>query len=232
MTDEIDTRIARLDWPALSATLDGEGFVLTPPVLAAPELEGLSALFDAGRFRATIDMRRHRFGEGAYRYFDNPLPEPIQQARRALYPPLAALANAWAGRLGGEPFPLDLDEFLDRCHRAGQERPTPLILRYAAGGHNTLHQDLYGEVAFPLQAVTLLGNGFTGGQFVLVEQRPRAQSRAHVIDLEPGAFLIFPTRYRPIEGSRGWYRATMRHGVATVRSGERTTLGIIFHDAA
>jgi hypothetical protein len=232
MTDEIDTRIRCLDWPGLTAQLDADGYALTPPVLHAAERSALSALFEEGRFRSTIDMRRHRFGEGAYRYFDNPLPEPVRRAREALYPPLAQAANAWAQRLGTDRYPTALDEFLARCHDAGQNRPTPLILRYGPGGHNTLHQDLYGEVAFPLQAVTLLDDGFTGGQFVLVEQRPRAQSRAHVIDLDPGAFLIFPTRYRPIEGARGWYRATMRHGVATVRSGARTTLGIIFHDAA
>ena len=233
MTDEIDTRIRSLDWQALTAQLDAEGFVLTPPVLSGDECGELSSQFDDGRFRSTIDMRRHRFGEGAYKYFDSPLPDPIERARRALYPPLALLANDWAGRLGvADPFPGDLDAFLERCHRAGQRRTTPLILRYGAGGHNTLHQDLYGEIAFPLQAVTVLDTGFTGGQFVLVEQRPRAQSRAHVIDLERGAFLIFPTRYRPIKGSRGHYRATMRHGVATVSSGQRTTLGIIFHDAA
>ena len=180
-------------------------------------------------------MRRHRFGEGTYRYFARPLPELIDAARHALYPPLADLANRWAERLG-EPddLPAGLDGFLDRCHRAGQERPTPLILRYTEGGHNALHQDVFGEVAFALQAVTLLSSrgDFAGGQFVLVEGRPRARSRAHVIDLEPGAFLIFPTRHHPVQGARGYYRAAMRHGVATVLSGERTTLGLIFHDAA
>jgi uncharacterized protein len=154
--------------------------------------------------------------------------------RHALYAPLAELANRWAERLGElDGYPADLDSFLERCHRAGQERPTPLILRYTAGGHNALHQDIYGEVAFPLQAVTLLSSlgDFAGGQFVLVEGRPRQQSRAHVIDLDPGSFLIFPTRQRPVRGTRGHYRAAMRHGVATVLAGERTTLGLIFHDA-
>jgi hypothetical protein len=168
-------------------------------------------------------MRRHRFGEGTYRYFQNPLPDPIADARRALYPPLAETANRWAEQLG-EPadLPAGLEGFLDRCHDAGQTRPTPLILRYGEGGHNALHQDVYGDVAFPLQAVTLLSSigDFAGGQFVLVEGRPRQQSRAHVIDLHP------------VHGSRGFYRAAMRHGVATVLGGERTTLGIIFHDAA
>jgi hypothetical protein len=235
MTDTTTLPIADLDWTALTARLDEDGFVQTPGVLGPEECRELAAQFEDGRFRTTVDMRRHRFGEGEYKYFDHPLPAAIEQVRRALYPPLAALANDWAARLGEEPgFPPELDDFLDRCHRAGQRRPTPLLLRYFAGGHNTLHQDLYGEVAFPLQAVTVLNRpeeDFEGGQFVLVEQRPRAQSRVHVIDLHPGAFLIFPTRYRPVRGARGFYRAPMRHGVATVRGGERVTLGIIFHDA-
>jgi uncharacterized protein len=230
----VSDRIAALDWPSLLGDLDAQGFVQTPPVLTAAERAELTASFDSGRFRSTIEMRRHRFGEGTYRYFDRPLPGPIDSARHALYPPLAGLANDWADRLS-EPsdFPARLDGFLDRCHAAGQERPTPLILQYGAGGHNALHQDVYGDVAFPLQAVTLLSASadFAGGQFVLVEGRPRQQSRAHVIDLEPGAFLLFPTRHRPVQGTRGHYRAAMRHGVATVLEGERTTLGIIFHDA-
>jgi hypothetical protein len=233
---DVADRIAGLDWSALAARIDEQGFVQTPQVYSAGECRELAAHFDVGRFRSTIDMRRYRFGEGAYKYFDAPLPELIDQVRGALYPPLAELANEWARRLGEKPdYPAGLDEFLDRCHRAGQTRPTPLILRYGAGGHNTLHQDIYGEVAFPLQAVTVLdrpGQDFDGGQFVLLEQRPRAQSRAHVIELQRGAFLIFATRHRPVQGSRGHYRATMRHGVATVLSGQRTTLGVIFHDAA
>jgi hypothetical protein len=229
-------RIQSLDWPALTAQLDEQGFAQTPPILGAAECARLARSFENGAFRSRVDMRRHRFGEGEYKYFDAPLPELIDQARHALYPPLAELANEWARRLGQrDDYPARLDGFLDRCHRAGQKRPTPLILRYFEGGHNTLHQDLYGDIAFPLQVVTMLdrpGTDFEGGQFVLVEQRPRAQSRAHVIDLERGAFLIFPTRERPVEGSRGFYRTAMRHGVATVHSGRRTTLGIIFHDAA
>jgi uncharacterized protein len=232
----IADRIAALDWDALIARLDEDGFVQTPPVYEASVCRELASAYDNGHFRSTIDMRRYRFGEGEYKYFDAPLPDAIEQARRAFYPPLAELANRWAERLG-EPtdFPTDLDAFLDRCHRAGQKRTTPLMLRYFEGGHNTLHQDLYGDVAFPLQAVTVLnrpGTDFEGGQFVLVEQRPRAQSRAHVIDLERGGFLLFPTSRRPVSGSRGWYRTQMRHGVATVRTGERITLGVIFHDAA
>jgi hypothetical protein len=226
-------RIAGLDWPDLTAQLDERGYALTPPLLSPAECRELASAFgEDDRFRSTIDMRRYRFGEGEYKYFDAPLPAVVEQARQALYPPLAELANTWAERLG-EPagFPDRLDAFLERCHRAGQRRPTPLMLRYFEGGHNTLHQDLYGEVAFPLQAVTLLGEDFKGGQFVLLEQRPRAQSRAHVIELERGKFAIFPTRHRPVRGTRGFYRAAMRHGVATVHSGERITLGIIFHDA-
>jgi hypothetical protein len=226
-------RIAGLDWADQTAQLDDEGYALTPPVLSPAECRDLAAAFgEEDRFRSTIDMRRYRFGEGEYKYFDAPLPDVVDEARHALYPPLAGIANAWAERLG-EPaeYPERLDAFLERCHRVGQRRPTPLMLRYLEGGHNTLHQDLYGEIAFPLQAVTLLGDDFEGGQFVLLEQRPRAQSRAHVIELERGAFAIFPTRHRPVRGTRGFYRAAMRHGVATVRSGERITLGIIFHDA-
>ena len=235
-THAIADRIDALDWEALTAQMDEDGVVQTAPVLSASECRALGASFEDGRFRSTIDMRRYRFGEGQYKYFDAPLPEVIDGARHALYPPLAELANEWAQRLR-EPatFPADLDDFLERCHRAGQRRTTPLILRYGEGGHNTLHQDVYGDVAFPLQVVSMLdrpGEDFEGGQFVLLEQRPRAQSRAHVIDIERGALLIFPTRHRPVLGTRGYYRATMRHGVATVRSGQRTTLGVIFHDAA
>jgi len=235
-TPTVADRIADLDWPSLTAQLDDQGFAQTPPVYTAADCRELAASFNDGRFRSTIDMRRYRFGEGEYKYFDAPLPALIDGARHALYPPLAELANEWAHRLG-EPtdFPADLDAFLERCHRAGQRRPTPLILRYREGGHNTLHQDIYGDVAFPVQAVTVLdrpGADFEGGEFVLLEQRPRAQSRAHVIELQRGAFLIFSTRHRPVRGTRGYYRANMRHGVATVRSGQRTTLGVIFHDAS
>jgi hypothetical protein len=230
----LTNQLRAIDWTAVTESLERDGFAQTAPVLTDAECDELDALFDAGSFRSTIDMERYRFGEGLYRYFDNPLPRLIQAAREELYPPLAELANLWAERLGHqERYPAGLEEFLARCHRAGQARPTPLILRYGPGGHNTLHQDIYGEVAFPFQAVTLLsGDGsFTGGEFVLIEQRPRAQSRAHVIQLDRGAFLIFPTRERPVMGKRGYYRTQMRHGVATVSSGERTTLGVILHDA-
>jgi hypothetical protein len=226
------------DWAPVCEQLDAQGFALTPPLLRAAECRELAGLFDAGRFRTSVDMARHRFGAGQYKYFDNPLPELIDGLRHALYPGLAEVANEWAARLGengaAPPFPPALDEFLARCHAAGQRRPTPLILRYGPGGHNTLHQDVYGEVVFPLQALTVLsrpGEDFTGGELVLVEQRPRAQSRAHVVPLQRGAFLLFPTRHRPVAGTRGDYRVAMRHGVSTVHSGERVTLGLIFHDA-
>jgi hypothetical protein len=231
----IDKRIAALPWPELHEALDERGFVQTPAVLSASECRQLSALYETGTFRSTITMARHRFGEGEYKYFDRPLPPAIAELRSAFYRPLAETANRWAERLGeDERYPADLEGFLDRCRAAGQDRPTPLILRYGPGDWNALHQDVYGDVGFPLQAVTVLdrpGEDFEGGEFVLLEQRPRAQSRAHVVQLRRGAFLIFTTRQRPARGSRGHYRAAMRHGVSTLTSGRRTTLGIVFHDA-
>jgi len=231
----IADRVSALAWPDLHAALDAQGFAQTAPLLTPAECRALSGLWERGRFRSTIDMARHRFGEGEYRYFDRPLPDAVGDLREALYPPLAEAASRWAALLGEDVrYPADLDGFLERCRQAGQTRPTPLILRYGPGDWNALHQDVYGDVAFPFQAVTLLdrpGADFEGGEFVLVEQRPRAQSRAHVIDLERGGFLIFTTRQRPVAGTRGAYRAAMRHGVSTIRSGRRTTLGIVFHDA-
>jgi hypothetical protein len=224
-----------LPWPELHADLDAHGFAQTPPILSSKECRELAALYENGHFRSTITMARHRFGDGEYKYFDHPLPEPIAHLRATLYPPLADAANRWAERLGDDVrYPADLDAFLDRCHEAGQTRPTPLILRYGPGDWNALHQDIYGDVAFPFQAVTVLdrpGEDFEGGEFVLLEQRPRAQSRAHVVHLKRGAFLIFTTRQRAARGSRGYYRAAMRHGVSTLTAGRRTTLGIVFHDA-
>ena len=234
-TTGITERVEALDWNGLHERLDAVGHAVTPPLLDAGECEELAALFDHGRFRATVDMARHRFGDGRYRYFDHPLPEPIAELRRSLYAGLAPIANAWASLLPGEPeFPLEHDELLERCRAAGQERPTPLVLRYGAGDWNALHQDLYGDVFFPFQAVTVLsrpGVDFEGGQFVLLEQRPRAQSRAHVVEAPQGAFVLFPTRVRPQAGRRGHHRVGLRHGVATVTAGERTALGVIFHDA-
>ncbi len=180
-------------------------------------------------------MGPRRYGEGTYRYFANPLPPPVRQLRTHLYPPLARIANAWRARLGAEPdFPARLAAFLDRCHRAGQARPTPLLLRYEREGYNCLHQDRYGSVAFPIQAVILLSpsHAFSGGEFLLVEQRPRAQSRGEAIRLKQGCAVFFPNAERPVGGARGAYRVQVRHGVSRLARGRRTTLGIIFHDAA
>jgi hypothetical protein len=229
-------RVEALDWDALEAGLDARGFAVTEPLLDAAECEALAELFDGGRFRSTVDMARHRFGDGRYRYFDHPLPDPIGPLRAALYGRLAPVANRWSALLGGsdDAFPLAHDDLLERCRAAGQERPTPLILRYGEGDWNALHQDLYGDVFFPFQVVTVLsepGVDFEGGEFVLLEQHPRAQSRAHVIAPPRGAFVIFPTRERPNEGKRGHHKVGLRHGVSTVTRGRRTALGIIFHDA-
>jgi uncharacterized protein len=229
-------RVDALAWDDLRAQLSTRGFAVTPPLLRKPETRELADLFDAGRFRSTIDMARHRFGDGRYRYFDHPLPEAIAELRGSFYRHLAPIANEWSELLSGDnpTFPLRHDELLERCRAAGQERPTPLLLRYHEGDWNALHQDLYGDVYFPFQVVTVLsasGRDFEGGEFVLMEQRPRAQSRAHVLTPARGAFVIFPTRERPNRGKNGYHRVGMRHGVSTVTSGERTALGIIFHDS-
>jgi hypothetical protein len=231
----IEERVAALPWPDLQATLHAQGFAQSPTVLLPDECLELVELYETGRFRSTINMARHRFGAGTYKYFDHPLPDAIRELRAAFYPPLARVANEWAELLAEDArYPDELDQFLEQCHRAGQTRPTPLIFRYGPGDWNALHQDLYGDIAFPFQIVTVLsrpGHDFEGGEVVLVEQRPRAQSRAHVEQLRQGAFLIFTTRHRPARGTRGPYRAPMRHGVSTLTAGTRTTLGIIFHDA-
>jgi uncharacterized protein len=229
----LEDRVDELAWDDLRDQLDSRGFAVTEPLLDAGETEALADLFDGGRFRSTIDMARHRFGDGRYRYFDHPLPAPIGELRGAFYRHLAPVANRWSALLGGpeDAFPLEHADLLERCHAAGQRRPTPLILRYGAGDWNALHQDLYGDVYFPFQAVTVLTDDFEGGEFVLMEQRPRAQSRAHVLTPPRGAFVLFPTRERPNAGKRGYHRVGLRHGVSTVRSGSRTALGIIFHDA-
>jgi len=236
VTGALEDRVASLPWAELQDALDGQGFAQTPVLLAARECSALAALYESNSFRSTVAMGRHRFGEGEYKYFADPLPAAVGELRASLYPPLAALANRWAERLGEDVrYPATLRAFLGRCRRAGQARPTPLMLRYGAGDWNALHQDLYGALAFPFQAVTVLdqpGRDFQGGEFVLLEQRPRAQSRAHVAQLQRGAFLIFTTSQRPVRGSRGFYRSAVRHGVSTVTSWRRTTLGIIFHNAA
>lgn len=233
---DVRERVDELDWENLGATLDEAGHAVTPPLLTAEECGELADLFDGGRFRSTIDMARHRFGDGRYRYFDHPLPELIGALRGAFYPHLAAVANRWSEWLRGDTptFPSEHEELLARCRDAGQTRPTPLILRYGAGDWNALHQDLYGEVFFPFQVLTVLserGRDYEGGEFVLLEQRPRAQSRAHVLTPPAGACVIFPTRERPARGRNGHYRVGMRHGVSTITSGTRTALGVIFHDA-
>jgi hypothetical protein len=232
----LGARVGALDWDDLRGQLDGCGFAVSEPLLSADECGALADLFDGGRFRSTIEMARYRFGDGRYRYFDHPLPEAIGELRASFYRRLAPIANAWSGLLGGpeDAYPPTHDELLERCRAAGQERPTPLILRYGAGDWNALHQDLYGDVYFPFQVLTVLsqpGSDFEGGEFVLMEQRPRAQSRAHVVAAPRGAFVIFPTHHRPQQGARGYYKVGLRHGVSTLHSGSRTALGIIFHDA-
>ena len=233
---DIRARVDALPWDALRAALDDKGHAVTSAVLDPRECDELSELFDSGRFRSTIDMARHRFGEGRYRYFDHPLPETIAALRGSFYRHLAPIANDWASQLRGDNphFPLEHEQLLSQCHEAGQRRPTPLILRYGVGDWNALHQDLYGDVYFPFQVLTILarpGVDFDGGEFVLLEQRPRAQSRAHVLTPAQGAFVIFPTSERPNRGKNGYHRVGMRHGVATITSGRRTALGVIFHDA-
>ena len=235
MTD-VRARVDDLDWHELEAQLDDVGHAVTPVLLEADECRELAGLFDSGQFRSTIEMARHRFGDGRYRYFDHPLPELISALRVSFYPHLASVANRWSERLRGDTptFPFAHEELLERCHEAGQMRPTPLILRYGPGDWNALHQDLYGAVFFPFQILTVLsrrGVDYEGGEFVLMEQRPRAQSRAHVLTPPQGAFVIFPTRERPGQGRTGYHRIGMRHGVSTVTQGSRTALGVIFHDA-
>ncbi len=229
-------RVDALAWDDLGDQLDSRGFAITAPLLTGEECGELADLFDGGRFRATIDMARHRFGDGRYRYFDHPLPDTIASLRSAFYAHLAPIANDWSERLRGheQTFPLEHEALLERCRQAGQQRPTPLILRYGEGDWNALHQDLYGDVFFPLQIVTVLsqsGTDYEGGEFVLVEQRPRAQSRAHVLQPPRGAFVIFPTRHRPNPGKTGHHKVALRHGISTVTRGTRTALGVIFHDA-
>jgi hypothetical protein len=234
--ESVTARVGQLDWRQLVCRLDERGFAVTEPVLSAEECVGLADLFDGDGFRSTIDMARHRFGDGRYRYFAHPLPELIEGARIAFYEQLAPVANRWADLLAGEnpTFPLAHELLLARCQAAGQTRPTPLMLRYHKGDWNALHQDLYGDVYFPFQVLTVLSDpdtDYTGGEFVLMEQRPRAQSRAHVLRPARGAFVIFPTRERPHRGKNGYHRVGLRHGVSTVTAGTRTALGIIFHDA-
>ena len=232
----VGERLARFDWTSIARSLDEDGHAVTPRLLTATECRRIAALWsERDRFRSHIDMARHRFGVGEYRYFAEPLPPVVEALRRETYARLAPIANRWSAALGShDRFPDDLAAFVARCAARGQRRPTPLLLRYTAGGYNCLHQDLYGAIAFPLQLTILLSQpdaDFTGGEILLVEQRPRAQSRGHAIALTQGRAIIFPNHHRPVAGSRGAYRVTVRHGVSDVRSGERRTLGIIFHDA-
>jgi hypothetical protein len=217
--------------------LDERGFAVLPTVLAKQTCRALAAGYpDDRQFRARIEMARHAFGQGEYKYFNYPLPEIVQQLRSSFYPRLAPLANDWNARLGSPKlrYPEKLGDFTEHCHRAGQKRPTPLLLKYRAGDFNCLHQDLYGDIVFPFQITVFLsqpGRDFTGGEFVLVEQQPRRQSRAHVLSPNQGDAVIFAVHHRPVRGARGYYRANLRHGISTVHSGERYTLGIIFHDS-
>jgi len=236
LTAEFEKRLAMLDWKAAERSLDERGYTTIPALLAAAQCIGLASMYDEReRFRSRVVMERVRFGVGEYKYFASPLPPLLAAMRTAIYAHLAPIANRWRRAMGrDELYPAELDRFLDLCRRAGQTKPTPLLLRYEAGGYNCLHQDLYGEIAFPLQLTCLLSRGgidFSGGEFLLVENRPRVQSRGEAVVLEQGEAIIFATSERPIAGSRGHYRVTMRHGVSRVRHGRRLTLGIIFHDA-
>jgi hypothetical protein len=221
------------DWTAAAEALDTQGWAVLPGLLDPLECDAIAASYDEdAMFRSRVVMARHGFGRGEYRYFAYPLPGRIQALRSALYPHLAPIANRWHERMALERrFPDIHADYIAECHAAGQVRPTPLLLRYGPGDYNCLHQDLYGEHVFPLQAAILLSRDFTGGEFVLTEQRPRMQSRAAVVPLAQGDAVVFAVSRRPVGGSKGDYRVTMRHGVSAIRSGARHTLGIIFHDA-
>lgn len=232
----METRLAALEWDRLAGELDRQGYALTGPLLTGEECDRIAGLFEQDAlFRKTVNMARHSYGEGDYRYFAEPVPEPVATLRDGLYAPLAVIANRWSERLRSDTrYPGTLAEYRRLCRDAGQPHPTPLILDYRAGGYNCLHQDTYGELAFPLQVAGMLsrpGTDFEGGEFLLVEQRPRRQSRGEAIVLGRGELVLFPNRLRPVPGARGDYRVNVRHGVSRVRSGHRRTLGIIFHDA-
>lgn len=229
-------RIASLDWDRIAQDLDGYGAAIVRGLLSVDQCQALVAGYDEEMlYRSRVVMARHGFGRGEYRYFRYPLPEPVQALRTAMYPQLAVVANRWNAAMGiGIRYPDRHADFLARCHDAGQLRPTPLVLRYGTGDYNCLHQDLYGEHVFPLQAAILLsqpGRDFTGGEFVLTEQRPRMQSRVEVVPLQQGDAVVFAVHHRPVQGTRGIYRVNLRHGVSRLRSGHRHALGVIFHDA-
>jgi hypothetical protein len=233
---DVAARLAALDWTAIEESLGRHGYAKTPPVLTGDECAALIAMYEEReRFRSRVEMARFRFGVGDYQYFAAPLPPLVADLRTHAYPPLAVIANRWEDALGTKTqHPATLAELQAVCRRHGQTKPTPLLLHYEAGGYNCLHQDLYGDVVFPLQLTCFLsrrGVDYEGGDFLLVEQRPRAQSRGESIATEQGEIVIFATRHRPIQGARGWYRAALRHGVSTIHRGTRYTLGVIFHDA-
>ncbi|MGH6788856.1 MAG: 2OG-Fe(II) oxygenase [Pseudolabrys sp.] len=226
----------QIGWDRVAAALNEQGSVVLEKLLSPRDCEKLAARYaDDDGFRSRVVMSRHGFGKGEYKYFSYPLPEPIAALRTALYPPLASIANDWNARMGIKTrYPASHAAFLDLCHKAGQLRPTPLLLQYEPGDYNCLHQDLYGDLAFPLQMTVLLsepGRDFTGVEFVITEQRPRMQSRAEVVPLRQGDAVIFAVHHRPVRGTRGDYRVNLRHGVSRIRSGHRHTVGIIFHDA-
>jgi hypothetical protein len=234
--NDIADRVAALDWGRVAADLDAHGCAATGTLLTPDECAALSSRYDEDKiYRSRVIMARHGFGRGEYKYFAYPLPEPVAVLRAALYPPLAEIANRWNQAMAIDlRYPRKHASYLARCREAGQAKPTPLLLQYGAGDYNCLHQDLYGEHVFPLQVTLLLsrpGDDFTGGEFVLTEQRPRMQSRAEIVPLAQGEAVIFPVHHRPVQGTRGIYRVNMRHGVSRVRSGERFTAGIVFHDA-
>ena len=235
-TNDIAERVAALDWTWIATQLDQFGCATTGALLNADECVGISSRYDEDAiYRSRVIMARHGFGRGEYKYFAYPLPDIVASLRTSLYPPLADIANRWNEQMGlDQRFPAEHAAYLKRCHAAGQARPTPLLLQYAAGDYNCLHQDVYGELVFPLQVAFLLSRpaqDFSGGAFVLTEQRPRMQSRAEVVPLRQGEGVIFPVHHRPVQGTRGVYRVTMRHGVSRLREGRRHTLGVIFHDA-
>lgn len=235
-TTTLSDRVDGLEWPRVAADLDELGVAATGALLGLDECAALVDLYDDGdRFRSTVDMARHRFGRGQYRYFAHPLPGEVSELRAAFWPHLLPIAREWAARRGQPaPWPDGFGDWLDRCHHAGQRRPTPLVLRYGPGDWNALHRDLYGELVFPLQVVVGLdrpGTDFSGGEFVVVEQRARAQSRATAVAIPQGHGLVFAVRDRPVRTNRGWANGPLRHGVSTVRSGRRHALGLVFHDA-
>ncbi|HZY39177.1 MAG TPA: 2OG-Fe(II) oxygenase [Mucilaginibacter sp.] len=234
---DIQERIKQLDWASLTENLNGNGYAATNKILNNEDCAQLISQYcNEALYRKTVNMARHNYGLGEYKYFNYPLPPVVQALRESIYPNLAPIANNWMRVLNIDmQYPAHFEEFMANCHAQGQNRPTPLILKYGKGGFNTLHQDLYGDIYFPLQAVVFLtepGIDYDGGEFVLIEQRPRAQSKALVLKPQKGDMLIFTTNFRPVQGSKGYYRVNMKHGVSELTAGNRYTLGIIFHDAA